>query len=126
MVHAARVGTPAGAAAAPNWPASAPKEHDSNRIPVLATPAAAPQKRWLSLDDGSRIDIDRDCVIGRDPNGSDAAQRGLRPVRIDDHSGEMSRAHAEVRIVGGEVVIVDRNSTNGVFVRDATGCAGSG
>ncbi|WP_238304562.1 MULTISPECIES: MMPL family transporter [Mycobacterium] len=108
-------------AAAPNWPASAPKEHDSNRIPVLATPAAAPQKRWLSLDDGSRIDIDRDCVIGRDPNGSDAAQRGLRPVRIDDHSGEMSRAHAEVRIVGGEVVIVDRNSTNGVFVRDATG-----
>ena len=30
----------------------------------------------------------------------------------------MSRAHVEVRIVNGEVVIVDRNSTNGVFVRE--------
>lgn len=90
----------------------------SGRI-AAAPPAGAPQpKRWVSLDDGSRIELERDCVIGRDPNGSDAAQQGLRPVRIDDHSGEMSRAHAEVRIVDASVVIIDRNSTNGVFVRE--------
>ena len=55
---------------------------------------------------------------GRDPHGSDAAQSGLRAVRIDDHSGQMSRAHAELHIVDGKVFIADRNSTNGVFVRE--------
>jgi RND superfamily putative drug exporter len=30
----------------------------------------------------------------------------------------LSRAHVEVRIVGGDVVIVDRGSTNGVFLRE--------
>ncbi|QLL05376.1 MMPL family transporter [Mycobacterium vicinigordonae] len=110
---------PRPAVVAPNIPSNEPKADGSNRIPAAAVPGVAQQQRWLSLDDGSRIDIDRDCVIGRDPNGSDAAQSGLRPVRIDDHSGEMSRAHAEVRIVGGEVVIIDRNSTNGVFVRES-------
>lgn len=75
-------------------------------------------KRWVVLDDSSRFELDQDCVIGRDPHGSDAAKRGLRPIRIDDHTGEMSRAHVEVRIVDGAVVVVDRNSTNGVFLRE--------
>ena len=29
----------------------------------------------------------------------------------------MSRAHMEIRLVGGELVVVDRNSTNGVLMR---------
>jgi RND superfamily putative drug exporter len=108
--------------------ASAPRQAPA--VPVMPVPAvservsAAPMvelplpKRWVFLDDNSRFEIDRDCVIGRAPHGSDAAKRGLRPVRIDDHAGEMSRAHIEVRIVSGQVVVVDRNSTNGVFVRE--------
>jgi RND superfamily putative drug exporter len=106
-------------------PASAP-----TRTPAVAPPArggglsAAPAvqvarpMRWVTLDDNSRFDVERDCVIGRDPYGSDAVTHGLRPVRIDDRSGEMSRAHAEIRLVEGQVFIVDRGSTNGVFLRE--------
>ena len=98
-------------------------------VPAVAPPAGgdvlfAPARahiaqpaRWVVLDDDSRFKIDRDCVIGRDPYDSDAVQRGLRPVRVDDSTDEMSRAHMEIRLVNDEVLIVDRNSTNGVFVR---------
>lgn len=75
-------------------------------------------RRWVVLDDNSRFDIDHDCIIGRDPRGSEAAHRGLRPISIDDHAGEMSRAHLEVRIVNGDVLVVDCHSTNGVFMRE--------
>ncbi len=51
-------------------------------------------------------------------NNASAANKGLRPIRIDDESGLMSRAHLEVRQVDGELVVVDRNSTNGVMMRD--------
>ncbi|WP_267306843.1 MMPL family transporter [Mycobacterium barrassiae] len=74
--------------------------------------------QWVVLDDNSRLRIDRDCVIGRDPHGSSAAREGLRPLRIDDSSGLMSRAHMEIRIVDGELVVLDRNSTNGVLMRE--------
>ncbi len=90
------------------------------QAPRRCAPAVtSPQpKHWVVFEDNSRFEIDRDCVIGRDPHGSDAAQWGLRPVSIDDRAGLMSRAHVEVRIVNGEVVVVDRDSTNGVYVRE--------
>jgi RND superfamily putative drug exporter len=95
---------------------SAPVHID--RLSAAPTVQLARTKRWVVLDDNSRFEIDRDCVIGRDPRNSDAARRGLRPVRIDDRTSEMSRAHIEIRFVNGEVVIFDRNSTNGVLVRE--------
>jgi RND superfamily putative drug exporter len=64
------------------------------------------------------IQIDSDCVIGRDPQSSNAATRGLRPIRIDDPSGQMSRAHFEIRVFNGELLVVDRNSLNGLLMRD--------
>ncbi|OBA82128.1 hypothetical protein A9W99_12050 [Mycobacterium sp. 1164966.3] len=85
---------------------------------VCAAPMESRPKRWVFLDDNSRFDINRDCVIGRAPHGTDAVRRGLRPVRIEDHAGEMSRAHIEVRVGDTEVVVIDRNSTNGVFMRE--------
>ncbi|OBK23659.1 hypothetical protein A5634_05335 [Mycobacterium asiaticum] len=93
---------------------------NSGRMPVVPQPRAdsAWPTAWVALDDNSRFEIERDCVIGRDPRGSDADQRGLRPVCIDDPAGLMSRAHAEVRILNGEVTIVDRDSTNGVYMRE--------
>jgi RND superfamily putative drug exporter len=74
------------------------------------------QRRSVVLDDNSRFDIDQDCLIGCAPNKSDAARLGLRPVRIEDRTGQVSDAHAEIRWVDSEVVIVDRESTNGVFM----------
>lgn len=94
-------------------PRKAPAASPPRQAPVIERP-----KRWVLLDDNSRFDIDRNCVIGRAPHGTDAVRRGLRPVRIDDHAGQMSRAHIEVRIIRDEVVVVDRNSTNGAFMRE--------
>jgi RND superfamily putative drug exporter len=68
------------------------------------------------LDDDSGFDVDRDCLIGRAPHRSNAVRRGLRPIRIEDRTGAISEAHAEIRCVDGEVLIVDRGSTNGIFM----------
>jgi putative drug exporter of the RND superfamily len=83
--------------------------------PTVKVPLPAP---WVVLDDDTRLEIDRDSVIGRDPHNSNATREGLRPLRITDCSGLMSRAHMEIRLVDGELVVVDRNSTNGVLMRE--------
>jgi RND superfamily putative drug exporter len=77
--------------------------------------------RYIVLDDNSRFVIDRDCVAGRSPHDSNAVRGGLRPVRIEGHTGGMSRAHIEIRRVNGEVLVVDRGSTNGVLIREPEG-----
>ncbi|RMI31825.1 FHA domain-containing protein [Nocardia stercoris] len=71
----------------------------------------------LMLDDGTTIPLAVDVVIGREPETSDAARNGLLPIRIDDASGGMSRAHAEFRLINWDVTVVDRGSTNGTRIR---------
>ncbi|MHA7652977.1 MMPL family transporter [Mycobacterium sp. ML4] len=90
----------------------------SDRVPAAPPVASSRLQRWVVLDDNSRFDLQRDCVIGRDPHGSDAAQRGLRPVTIDDPAGMTSRAHVEVHIGDVDVFVIDRGSTNGVYLRE--------
>ena len=46
-----------------------------------------------------------------------AAERGLIPLKVDDSSGGMSRAHAEIHLVNWDVTVVDRGSTNGTRTR---------
>jgi RND superfamily putative drug exporter len=110
--------------------ASAPRLAPSPLLPAPAVPASrvdlpeptvriARPKRWVVLDGNTRFEIEADCVIGRDPDESDAARRGLRAVRLDDQTGLMSRAHLEIRVVQGELVVIDRASTNGVMLREA-------
>jgi RND superfamily putative drug exporter len=96
-------------------PTHAP-EPDTIRHPTTATTQLRQHRGYVVLDDNARFDIDRDCLIGCAPNKSDAAQLGLRPIRIEDRTGELSDAHAEIRWVNNEVVIVDRESANGVFM----------
>ncbi|WP_232535262.1 FHA domain-containing protein [Nocardia terpenica] len=90
-------------------------------MPVDQTQPAAevvrPPLGMLVLDDGATHLLATDVVIGREPENSDAAQRGLIPIRIDDSSGGMSRAHAEIRLVNWDVTVVDRGSTNGTRAR---------
>jgi RND superfamily putative drug exporter len=117
---APRVAPAAPANWTPNGPQNWPPPARSDRIAAAPMAQVSQPKRWVVLDDNSRFEIDRDCVIGRDPNGSDAVRRGLHPVCIEDHAGAMSRVHAEIRIINAELVIVDPNSTNGVFVREPT------
>ncbi|MBB5912800.1 hypothetical protein BJY24_001667 [Nocardia transvalensis] len=76
-----------------------------------------PPLGMLVLDDGMTFLLTSDAVIGRDPENSEAAQRGLMPLKIEDSSGGMSRAHAEIRLVNWDVTVVDRGSTNGTRAR---------
>ncbi|MFF3224908.1 FHA domain-containing protein [Nocardia suismassiliense] len=76
-----------------------------------------PPLGMLILDDGITFVLAADAVIGRDPEHSDAAQRGLVPWRVEDSSGGMSRAHAEIHLMNWDVTVVDRGSTNGTRTR---------
>lgn len=76
-----------------------------------------PPLGMLVLDDGLTYMLSADAVVGRDPEQSEAARAGLSPLRIEDSSGGMSRAHAEIRLVNWDVTVVDRGSTNGTRVR---------
>ncbi|WP_306356478.1 MULTISPECIES: FHA domain-containing protein [unclassified Nocardia] len=76
-----------------------------------------PPLGMLLLDDGMTYMLTADAVVGRDPEQSEAARAGLVPLRVDDASGGMSRAHAEIRLVNWDVTVVDRGSTNGTRVR---------
>lgn len=71
----------------------------------------------LVLDDGATYLLDHDSVLGRDPEHSEQARRGLTPLQIADNSGGMSRAHAELLLVNWDVTLVDRGSTNGTRTR---------
>lgn len=77
-----------------------------------------PPLGMLVLDDGMTYMLAADAVVGRDPDQSEQARAGLVPLRIDDASGGMSRAHAEIRLVNWDVTVVDRGSTNGTRVRN--------
>jgi hypothetical protein len=76
-----------------------------------------PPLGMLVLDDGMTYMMAADAVLGRDPEHSEPAHRGLVPLKIDDSSGGMSRAHAEVLLVNWDVSVVDRGSTNGTRTR---------
>ncbi|NUS94311.1 MAG: FHA domain-containing protein [Nocardia sp.] len=73
----------------------------------------------LVLDDGATYLLEGDSVLGRDPENSEPARRGLTPLQVVDNSGGMSRAHAELRLVNWDVTLVDRGSTNGTRTRAA-------
>jgi hypothetical protein len=71
----------------------------------------------LVLDDGATYLLDGDAVLGRDPEKSEPARRGLTPLQVSDNSGGMSRAHIKLLLVEWEVTLVDRGSTNGTRTR---------
>ncbi|MFQ6393066.1 FHA domain-containing protein [Nocardia sp. KC 131] len=76
-----------------------------------------PPLGMLILDDGITYLLAADAVLGRDPEHSEQARRGMIPLKVDDSSGGMSRAHAEIMLVNWDVSVVDRGSTNGTRTR---------
>jgi hypothetical protein len=71
----------------------------------------------LLLDDGSTYRLDTDYLAGRDPGlGPDYELGVVRPLRISDADGLVSRRHLRIALVGWEVQVVDLGSSNGTFV----------
>ncbi|MGQ4615785.1 FHA domain-containing protein [Nocardia sp. R7R-8] len=88
-----------------------------DQLTCVLSEGVRPPLGVLLLDDGTSFVLDSDCVLGREPEHSEAVARGARPVRLDDSSGGMSRAHAEIRLVDWDVTVVDGGSTNGTHIR---------
>jgi hypothetical protein len=71
----------------------------------------------LLLDDGSTYRLDADYLAGRDPGtGPDFDSGRIRPLRISDSDGLVSRRHLRIALVGWEVHVVDLGSSNGTFL----------
>lgn len=79
---------------------------------------ARPPLGMLVADDGSSYVLERDVVLGRDPAvDARVASGDARAWRLDDVERSLSRVHADVRLVGWDVLVVDRGSVNGTYVR---------
>jgi hypothetical protein len=74
----------------------------------------------LVLDIGSTFVLDDNYLLGRNPEVDEAVIRSeLRPIRLDDDSGTLSRVHAEIRLDGWDVLLIDRGSANGTYIATA-------
>lgn len=72
----------------------------------------------LLLDDGSLYRLDADYLIGRHPSGDQVVRTGpVRPLRLDDDEHRVDAVHAEIRLDGWRVLLVDRGSAEGTWVR---------
>ncbi len=82
------------------------------------TTVSRPTLGRLQFDSGMVVDVDRPLVIGRKPSADPALAGDEVPglVTLPDPESSLSRVHAEVRLDGWEVMVVDRDSKNGTFV----------
>jgi FHA domain len=72
----------------------------------------------LVFDDGTRITLDGDYVLGREPVlDFDVMAGRARPLRISDPEGTVSRLHLRVSLVGWQVEVSDLGSANGSVLR---------
>ncbi len=87
--------------------------------PIVAGPR--PSLGRLLFDDGTECRLLADRVIGRQPEASPLVQNGsARPLRLEDPERSISRAHAEIRLVGWDVHFRNLSTTNGSFLWDPT------
>jgi hypothetical protein len=71
----------------------------------------------IVFEDGTSYALDKDYIIGREPENDAAVVAGRAgPLVVDDAERSISRVHAELRLFGSELQIVDRGSTNGTYV----------
>ena len=89
-------------------------EISDRTVRSIARPSVG-RLRFLS---GAMVELDRSQLIGRRPAVGAAQPITEMPgfVTVPDPEQALSRVHAEVRLDGWEVFVVDRGSKNGTFV----------
>ncbi|GAA1766530.1 FHA domain-containing protein [Luedemannella helvata] len=79
--------------------------------PAAAGPGA------LTLDDGTTFPLDSDYLVGRDPRQDPEVIAGVvKSLRVADPDGVISRRHARITVVAGQVRVFDLGSANGTFM----------
>jgi len=83
----------------------------------IITQGRRPPLGLLLFDNGATFVLDHDYLIGREPESDPQVRAGtLRPLLLADEGSGISRHHAEVRLHGWDVVLIDRGSANGTLV----------
>ena len=76
----------------------------------------------LVIDDGTRVTLDGDYVLGREPTlDGDVLAGRARPLRINDPNGTVSRLHLKVSLTGWQVEVSDLGSANGSVLHSPDG-----
>ncbi|WP_250279888.1 FHA domain-containing protein [Frankia sp. Cppng1_Ct_nod] len=71
----------------------------------------------IVFDDGLTVNVDKDLVIGRQPDRDDAVRAGrARPLMVEDGESAVSRVHAVITLSGWDAVIADQGSANGTYI----------
>ncbi len=95
-------------------PAARPVPATAETMVVRSTDAV------LLADDGTRTVLDRDYVLGRDPQRDPLVTRGAAsPVAVRDPDNLISRAQVYLEVRAGVVTVRDNRSTNGTFIAAA-------
>ena len=84
--------------------------------------AVRPSLGWLEFNDGKRIPVDRNILIGRNPAIHRLAATELpKLVTVESPNQDISRNHLSVLLDGWRILLDDLNTTNGTTVREPTG-----
>ena len=91
---------------------------DAGAAETTAAPAvAATSTGDLVSPDGMRIPLDRDYVLGREPDSDPSVANGAAtPVRLTDDDNLISRIQSYITVQGGQVTLKDAASANGTYV----------
>ncbi|HXW79632.1 MAG TPA: FHA domain-containing protein, partial [Acidimicrobiales bacterium] len=122
VAEPAPAGLEAGAAVGPG-PMVTDESSDGGREGTAPQPAArstealvAPVGHLVS-GDGVRIPLDRDYVLGREPETDPTVRSGAAtPIRLADDENLISRVHSYIGVEAGEVSLRDASSANGTYV----------
>jgi hypothetical protein len=83
-------------------------------------PGIRPPLGVLVLDDGAVHTVDRDYVLGREPDDAPEVTSGAATaLTLDDPDVTMSRVHSRLQLIGWEAQLVDAGSANGTYVAKA-------
>ncbi|HEV7196416.1 MAG TPA: FHA domain-containing protein [Pedococcus sp.] len=90
----------------------APLDRDGPRETRLRPPLGI-----LITDDGRVFTVTDDIVIGREPGQAPEVKTGrARPLVLRDAEHSTSRVHAQIRLAGWSIQVLDRGSANGTFL----------
>jgi hypothetical protein len=79
-------------------------------------PGPRPPLGALVLDDNSALELNADCVVGREPTLDPSVAAGeAHPLAIPDAA--VSRVHARIHLDGWQVLLIDLGSVNGTRIR---------
>ncbi len=71
----------------------------------------------IVFEDGRTVNVDKDIVIGRQPDRDDAVRAGRAlPLLVEDGESAVSRVHAVITLNGWDAVIADQGSANGTYI----------